>query len=278
MDRVAHLTSHLTNPARSALDEDLPAPPAALLRMTALLGEPTCDLDSLSELIESDMALASALLKTVNSALFKLSGRIQTVREAITYLGFQEVGSITLQCGLRAAFPQSPELDLLWQRAAVRSELMGVLGQSLGFDAWAAHSAGLFEECGKALLFRHSPAPYRSLWARAPRDDHALVSLEVEAFGASHDILGAALCETWGLTASAVHCVRQHVEVQATLTLPGPRRHRAICALSAIAHRVMHCPEHIDACIDALAPQLDLAPARLKAVIPSMPRRVERAG
>jgi len=74
----------MMNVGQDALNLDLPAPPVALARMTALLAEPSCDLDSLSELIESDMALASALLITVHSVLFNLSGRIQTVREAIT--------------------------------------------------------------------------------------------------------------------------------------------------------------------------------------------------
>lgn len=214
------------------------------------------------------MSLASALLRTVNSSLFNLSGRVQTVREAITYLGMREVSGLALQHGLRAAFPQAPELDLLWQRAAARGELMGVLGQALGFDAWAAHSAGLFEECGKALLFRHSPARYRSLWAEEPTDDGALSVLEQDAFGVSHDVLGAALCETWGLRPSAVHSVRHHVDFQSTLVLPKPHSHRTICALSALAHRVMSLPADTSRCVDLLAKQLDLLPAQLAAVIP----------
>jgi len=271
------LTSQSMDAGRCVLDLDLPAPPVALVRMTALLAEPSCDLDSLSELIESDMALASALLRTVNSALFNLSGRIQTVREAISYLGFREVGIITLQQGLRAAFPQAPELDSLWQRAAARGALMGMLGKSLGFDAWAAHSAGLFEECGKALLFRHSPERYRPLWASASTDDLALASLELDAFGASHDILGAALCETWGLRPSAVHSVRHHVGFQATLKLPGQDSHRAICAVSVLAHRVMSLPADIERCVDLLAQQLEIDPARIRAVLPSGSHRLTDA-
>lgn len=243
--------------------------------MTALLAQPDCDLDDLGDLIESDMSLASALLRTVNSSLFNLSGRVQTVREAITYLGIREVSGLALQHGLRAAFPRAPELDLLWQRAAARSELMGVLGQALGFDAWAAHSAGLFEECGKALLFRHSPARYGSLWAAEPKDDSVLSSLEQDAFGVSHDILGAALCETWGLRPSAVHSVRHHIEFQSTLVLPKPDTHRAICALSALAHRVMCLPADTARCVALIAKQLDLPVARVAAVIPSGKHRLD---
>ncbi|PTT91130.1 histidine kinase, partial [Pelomonas sp. HMWF004] len=213
----------------------------------------------------------------VNSSLFNLSGSIRTVREAITYLGFREVGGLTLQHGLRAAFPQSPELEQMWQRAAARGELMGMLGKSLGFDAWAAHSAGLFEECGKALLFRHSPSRYPALWAQASTDDCALSLLEQQAFGVSHDVLGAALCETWGLQPSAVHSVRHHVEVQATLNLPGQERHRAICALSALAHRVMSLPADIERCVDLVARQLQIDPARIRAVMPSGTHRLASA-
>ena len=261
-----------------ALAMELPTPPAALVRMAALLAQPTCDLDDLGELIESDMSLASALLRTVNSSLFNLSGRVQTVRDAITYLGMREVSGLALQHGLRAAFPKAPELDLLWQRAAVRAELMGVMGQALGFDAWAAHSAGLFEECGKALLFRHAPARYCALQAAEPTDDSALCALEQDAFGVSHDILGAALCETWGLGPSAAHSVRHHVQFQSTLVLPKPDSYRAICALSALAHRVMSLPADTARCVALVATQLDRTPAQVAAAIPSGKPRLGAQG
>ena len=255
--------------AQSALGLELPAPPIALLQMAALMAEPTCDLDTLADIIEADMALSSALLRAVNSAFFKLSGRVQTVREAITYLGHREVSSITLQNGLRAAFPPATELEALWQRATERSRWMGVVAQALGFDAWAAHSAGLFEECGKALLFRHAPSAYRSIWAQAPVDDASLVALEMQAFGASHDILGAALCETWGLQAAAVHSVRHHVEMQATLVLAGPVGHQRIAAVSVLAHHASEPALDLERCIETISQQLDLPSARVKAAMPS---------
>ena len=80
------------------------------------------------------------------------------------------------------------------------------LPESSHVDPWAAHSAGLFEECGKAVLFRHAPDRYRKVLAAA-EDDEALLLLEHDAFGVSHDALGAALCETWGLAPAAVRAL-----------------------------------------------------------------------
>jgi HD-like signal output (HDOD) protein len=104
--------------------------------------------------------------------------------------------------GLRAAFPPAAELEPIWQRAAQRGLMMGRLAASDRVDAWAAHSAGLFEECGKAVLFRHAPSTTAAM-LRAARDRRpSCASLEHTGFGVSHDALGAALCESWGLGAA----------------------------------------------------------------------------
>jgi hypothetical protein len=64
------------------------------------------------------MALAAAVMKAVNSSLYGLKGRVQSVQQAVTYLGMREVAGITFEMGLRAAFPPAAELEPLWQRAA----------------------------------------------------------------------------------------------------------------------------------------------------------------
>ena len=240
-----------------SLSIDIPAQPEALVKLSLLLSEDEVNLQAISSLIESDMALASAVLKAVNSSLYGLSGRVQSVQQAITYLGTREVASVTFEMGLRAVFPAAPELEPLWQRAAVRGVLMGRIGQALSVDPWAAHSAGLFEECGKAVLFRHAPGRYRSLLTAAA-DDEELVMLEHAEFGVSHDALGAALCESWGLASAAAHSVRYHVIAITTRELPMQLPRRSICALSVLAHALMTNPDTLDEVAQAVAPQAQL--------------------
>jgi HD-like signal output (HDOD) protein len=136
------------NPELRTLDIDIPAQPESLVRLSLLLAEEDINLRAAATLIEVDMALAAAVMKAVNSSLYGLKGRVQSAQQAITYLGMREVAAITFEMGLRAAFPPAPELEPLWLRAALRGLLMGRLAQKLGVDAWAAHSAGWFGECG----------------------------------------------------------------------------------------------------------------------------------
>ncbi len=145
------------------------------------------------------MSFAAAVMKAVNSPLYGLKGRVQSVQQAVTYLGVREISAIAYETGLQAAFPQVPQLVAVWERASMRGLLMGRLAQALSMEAWSAHTAGLFEECGKAVLYRHAPRRYAPMLAAA-RDDVHLVELERAAFGCGHDDVGANLCEAWGLT------------------------------------------------------------------------------
>ncbi len=238
---------------------DIPAQPRSLARLSVLLADDNLNLQAVSSLISADMALAAAVLKAVNSAFYGLRAKVHSVQQAITHLGTREIASVTFAMGLKAVFPPAAELAPIWERAGVRALLMGRMGQVLGVDPWAAHSAGLFEECGKAVMFRHASERYRAMLAEAA-DDEELLMLENTEFGVSHDALGAALCESWGLAPAAVASVRYHVIVNSTLELPMQLPRRAICALSALAHALMTDPDSLDDVAQAVAPQAGLEP------------------
>ena len=233
---------------------DLPAPPTSLARLSALLSTEDVNLTEMARLIETDLAVAAAVMKTVSSPLYGLRGRARNVQQAISYLGTREIAATVYQVSLQSAFPAAAELRPLWERAAVRGILMGRLAKELYLDAWCAHTAGLFEECGKAVLFKLAPDTYRPLLAKA-RNDIELVELEMEAFGTRFDHLGARLCESWHLHPGAVACVRRHVETLATHRLPKDSPRRAMSVLSALVHTLSSEPDQLEAMCQALAPQ-----------------------
>lgn len=261
------------------LKVDIPSQPESLVELSLMLADDHVNLQAMSTLIAADMALASAVLKAVNSSLYGLKGRVQSVKQAITYLGMKEVASVTFAMGLQAVFPQASELTPIWERANVRGVLMGRLGKALEIDPWAAHSAGLFEECGKAVLLRHAPERYKALLKQADHSDAELLLLEHAEFGVSHDALGAALCESWGLSPMAVDSVRHHVAVIATGELPAqvPLPRRAICVLSALAQSLMTEGDSLEALSATLAPQAGLDPQMLLRGVQSVQKQIESA-
>ena len=258
-----------------ALNLAIPARPRAIAEMTRLLASPHHQTSEVGAVIESDMGLAAAVLQVVNSSLFGLAGKVQTVLEAITFLGMREVSALTLQMGLRAAFAASPAMDALWERAALRGQRMARLAAALEVDPWVAHSAGLFEECGKAVLLRHSPDLYRILMTTAD-DEAALLVLEYAAFGVCHDTLGAAMCETWGLAAAAVAAVRHLARARSTGQLPHAQDGRAICALALLAPLLDADPRHWAEAVAAIGDQMSWSAATMLQALDTA-RRAEPA-
>jgi len=195
------------SPQLRNLNIDLPACPSTLVKLSLLMADENSSTDQLAALIETDMALSSAVVRTVNSALFGLLKRVETVHEGIRYLGMAQVAGLTYEIGLRGAFPPSPLLQSIWDRAGVRGLAMGRIARQLDVDPWQAHTAGLFAESGRAVLYAYDRQRYAALEVD-PSDEAMLCAAEIEAFGVSHSALGGALCQSWGLSREVTDSVR----------------------------------------------------------------------
>lgn len=195
------------SPQLRNLNIDLPACPSTLVKLSLLMADENSSTDQLAALIETDMALSSAVVRTVNSALFGLLKRVETVHEGIRYLGMAQVAGLTYEIGLRGAFPPSPLLQSIWDRAGVRGLAMGRIARQLDVDPWQAHTSGLFAESGRAVLYAYDRQRYAALEVD-PTDEALLCAAEIEAFGVSHSALGGALCQSWGLSREVTDSVR----------------------------------------------------------------------
>ena len=221
------------------LEADLPACPRVLVALLPLLDSAsTGSVDRMAELIASDLALAAGLVRTVNSAMFGLLRRVETVGEALRYLGCGEVAAIAYQTALRAAFPSTPAMECLWQDAGRAGLLMGRSARALGIDPMQAHTAGLFSRAGQAVLLARLGARHAALQAALGHDLPALCAAEVLACGVHQGALGSALCARWGLATPVVQHVRDRVLPPSAWRHHPPALQRLL-ALGAVADALL---------------------------------------
>jgi HD-like signal output (HDOD) protein len=202
------------DPKLRELNIDLPACPATLVKLSLMMADENASIADMAILIEADMALASAVVRTVNSAMFGLLKRVETVHDAVRYLGMAQVASLTYEMGLRGAFPPTPLLQSLWDRAGIRGMAMGRIARQLDVDPWMAHTMGLFAETGRAVLYAYDRAQYTRInegFSGSVGDEAQLSAAEIEAFGVSHTALGAAMCQSWGLSREIADGVRNRL-------------------------------------------------------------------
>ena len=194
------------DPKLRSLNIDVPAQPESLVNLAAA-GRRGRQPAGSRRIITSDMALAAAGAER-NSSLYGLSGRVQTMQQVVTYLGTREVARSPSRCLKRYELPPLPSS----RRCGARQRARPADGSHRPGDRrrpWAAHSAGLFEECGKTVLFRHARSALRTRCA-PPRTTRTCCCSEHDEFGVSHDAFGATalFCETWGLAAAAIQRAR----------------------------------------------------------------------
>ena len=79
--------------------KELPPLPTAVAKVLDETNKTEPDLHRIDEIIAGDQALASKVLRIVNSAYYGLSRQVTSVGQAVMILGIQQVRTITLSVG-----------------------------------------------------------------------------------------------------------------------------------------------------------------------------------
>jgi putative nucleotidyltransferase with HDIG domain len=143
---------------------DPPVMPALVPRVLALVGEPEVDLVRLSRLIEQDMAIGAKLLSVANSPAFGGSREIKSVRDAISYLGTEQVAQVAIGLACRSNYEQAKgerasTLQARWSRLFQHGMTCAfaaayLASQRIGGDQELAFLGGMFHDVGKAVALR----------------------------------------------------------------------------------------------------------------------------
>jgi HD-like signal output (HDOD) protein/GGDEF domain-containing protein len=178
----------------------LPAAAAEALRLT---GEPRIDPRALKRCLESDPALASRILRVVNSSLFGPGRQVTDLNQALTLLGIRPLKMLVLGFSLPKELFAGLEAEVLaryWRQALVKAvaarELAERLWQVPGDEPFLA---GLVQDIGALALIQHLGEPYQRLLSHVQTYGGSLLVRELDTLGFDHLVLSARLLSHWGL-------------------------------------------------------------------------------
>ncbi len=119
----------------------IPANYSLLISLLARLQEPEIELDELESLIASNVALCHKVLRLVNSASVGLARPVETIKQAIVFLGISRIRTLATLAIVTSMTGKPPELYAL---AMVRARFCEDVARSSGFDSPDKHfTAGL---------------------------------------------------------------------------------------------------------------------------------------
>lgn len=220
----------------------IPPCPAVVAALLEESRRPEVDFQKIIRLVNGDLGLAAAMMKTANSPFFGLRSKVQTVQQAAAVLGLKNVINIVNGLALqRALTPQGVSMERFWERSNYHAMVSARLARRIpGLDRDDAYTFGLFHDCGIPILMQRFPA-YKETLALANRSSRPAWEMENERHGTDHIAVGAMLARNWQLPAFVVHAIRVHhdFEVLGESGSGLPDEVRALAATSLVADHVI---------------------------------------
>jgi HD-like signal output (HDOD) protein len=191
----------------------IPPMPALLLNVLALEGNEKAGARDFAALIARDPSLAGAVFRVVGSPLLGLRVKVTSLEQAIAILGVRTTVAVARSEGLRGALSDpalGPVMERFWGRMNMVADVVLALVRTLrlkGIREDQAFLAGIFHDCGVALLARQSPDYAREYLGREAWPSPTRLDA---AYATSHTLAGLLLARNWQLPEDVALAVRHH--------------------------------------------------------------------
>lgn len=202
---------------RIASIDNLPTLPEIYNELVSELSSSDVSMKRVSDIVSHDVAIAAKLLQVVNSAYFGISKEVQSVQQAVNYLGIDTVKNIVLSAGVYASASADgtagdKPAELYRQGVTVGTKAR-FIAYSMGLNRGItdnALTAGLLHDVGKLVLLVHFENEHRQAVEAAQAEGLPLHMCQERIIGANDAIIGSYLLSTWGLSSGIVNAVAWH--------------------------------------------------------------------
>jgi HD-like signal output (HDOD) protein len=192
-----------------------------LNNINQMILNPRTSAKEVAQVIASDPALTSKVLRVVNSSFYGFPNRITTITHAIVILGFNTVKSIVLSSTIfdvfrRSVKPGDFDRTEFWKHSIGCGAAAKVLGRRINYPMLEElFIAGLLHDVGKIILDQFLADKFQEVLALVRSRDCLIVEAEAEVLGLTHSDVGAWLFEKWNLSKGLVETTRCHHNPQA---------------------------------------------------------------
>ena len=200
----------------NGIDTLNPIPPVAM-QIMALAEDENSSTSDIADLIAHDPSITASLLKICNSAFFGLSRKVESVRDAISLLGLDQVVELILLNGTAENFKDEPDgyglgEGELWHHAVLSAHVAKVLAEKHGLadKKHMIFTAGLLKDIGKVIMGRFVAFSYEKINILVHSKGYSFNEAEKEIIGMNHEELGAQVGKKWRFSDKLIYIIRNH--------------------------------------------------------------------
>lgn len=203
----------------------LGSPPAVYQRLVEVLDDPRSGGHEVAAVIGQDPSLTARLLRLANSAYFSFDRPVDSVHQAVTFIGLTHVRDIALATSVTSAFRDVPadliDLEEFWRHSlavGICARMLAGIRKESNVERFFV--AGMLHDVGRLVLYVSAADAARAILEHAKDRECLLYEAEMELVGLDHGTIGGALMEQWNMPASLAECVALHHRPQEALSYP----------------------------------------------------------
>ncbi len=191
--------------------------PEVTTRIIQVVEDPKSTAQDMHEIVKTDPALATKVLKVVNSAFYGLPSQISSLDRAIVMLGLSAVKNIALAASLTRLFRPGSISERfsardLWEHCVAVGVCARMLAESGIGHSEEAFVAGLVHDIGLLVEHQLYPDKLRAVIERCQTGPSDFRTVERELIGADHEMFGEALAIKWKFPPGLRFAIAYHHE------------------------------------------------------------------
>lgn len=185
---------------------DLPTIPVVAQEVLGLANDEEISAAKIESIIQSDPAIAAKVLSVANSSFFGLANPVDTLRDAIVRIGFDNVMNIAIGISIMTVLEGKSRAGLLdYQKIFNHSVTVGfvarLISKDLKLNLEQIMINGLLHDIGFLVMNRGFPESYNRV-LDIFKSGSTLLEAEKKVFAFCHSDIGAWLAEKWNLPVS----------------------------------------------------------------------------
>lgn len=197
------------------IDKLKPMPQVAQ-KVIAIAENPQSSMGDLSQVIIYDQALTANILKICNSAHFALPRVVESVQQAIVYIGMDQVVDLVLMSGGAANLKDKQDgYDLeegeLWRYSVASALIARDLAEKKKVEnGHLIFTAALVKDIGKVILNQYVADSHEKINLLVVKHGFCFEEAEKAVIGIDHAELGGLVAEKWKFSPKMVEIIRYH--------------------------------------------------------------------
>ena len=204
---------------------DLVSPPEVCVKISGMLAENTASASEFAEVILCDPSLTARLLRMVNSPYYGLRTKVDTVSQAITIIGMDDLSSVVYSMCAVESFSRISSavtnMRTFWSHGVFCDLTAKALAKEINcIQPERLFVAGLLHDIGTLAINAKVPEIAQENIIKTTGSEAALAALERVWVGLDHAALGGLMLEGWEMPAATCEAIRCHHNPSAATTNP----------------------------------------------------------